>query len=87
MRKIVLLVLIIFSACSEDEICNSNCYEIVTVENRNRICSVSGCRYTYRVIFKDTCSGELQFKTTLPRKLNQKPQTGDLVCGDFLGYN
>ena len=74
-----------FYACSEEE-CNDNCYEAVTVENMNRICSLNGCRYTHRVMLKNVCTGELQFKTTLPRKLADSPKVGDLFCGNLEAY-
>lgn len=83
---VVLTLAFTFYSCSEEEDCNDNCYEVLTVENMNRICSLNGCRYTHRVLFKNVCSGELKFKTTLPIKISQKPQTGDLVCNDFIGY-
>ena len=84
----ILIILIIFSSCSESDsdICREQCYEIIRVENYRRACSYTGsCTYNFKVTFKNQCSGELEYKTSNYRPLNQAPKVGEIKCS-FLGY-
>ena len=82
MKKIALLVLIgIFTACSEnEEVCRDNCYKILLVENGSRDCSVSSCRYTFRLMLENTCTKELSVYKTRFISIGQRPQQGSEIC-------
>ena len=90
MKAIKLLAVVLaltFYSCSESDsdICREQCYEIIRVENYRRACSLSGCTYNFKVTFKNQCSGELEYKTSNYRPLNQAPKVGEIKCS-FLGY-
>lgn len=92
MRKIkhyLLLILITISySCSEvdDDVCDNECYEVVSIEGANRFCSIGGCTYTFNVTLRSQCTNELIIKKTYPvNSINQIDGVGSTVC-NLLSY-
>lgn len=84
MKKIILIVVTaLVVSCSSNEPCDENCYTIMSVENLNRDCGLSGCLYAFGVELQNNCSGVVENYRTRFINLNQMPQVGEQVCSTF----